>query len=140
MKIRKKYRKWLSTLPPKPEINYIGDNPNVSFEMKMIFFVNNEFPLEEITYGVFEAGSSWLYKNMSNARSVDWFRRKTKPMIYKVYDTEGMEVVIDMHKNLKFEVFTMAGLPLAICLGPMWTNEILMYNNNYEQLTILKEE
>lgn len=135
VKARAKYNKWKKN-NPDPEINYIGDDPNVSFEMKIVCFVNDEFPLENITLGIADAVGRWFYKNSEGAQAKDWFRRAGNPIIYKVYNTDGMEELLEMHSHIaNKEISTFAAEPIAICLGPMWTNELLMYNSNYEQLS-----
>ena len=135
-KIRSKnrYTKWKNSRPVVPPINYIGGDPNVSFEMKLVCFVNDEFPLETIMHGVADCVGSWFLKNSQSGLAVDWRRRKTNPVMYKVKNSDGMQIIQEMHLHMPIEISMFSGYPIAICLGPLWTNQLLMYNNNYEQL------
>lgn len=135
-KIRSKnrYNKWKNQQLEIPQINYIGEDPNVCFEMKLVCFINDEFPLETIMHGIADCVSSWFFNYSQKGESVDWSRRKSNPIIYKIKNSDGMQVVTEMHRHMPIEISMFSGFPIAICLGPMWINQLMMYNSNYEQL------
>lgn len=106
-------------------------------ELHVVVFINGSFPKEDQMTAMAGCVATWFYNWGSSPISQQWETRKSSPTIFQIKNTEEMNNLrktINMEKSKK-TVFTLAGEPVAICIGPVWTNQIIGYNNTHRKLS-----
>lgn len=98
--------------------------------LHVVVFVNWEYPLEDIMDAVADATSTWFSEHAVNTLALEWRKRKSYPIIFKVPNTSFMESLLEekVHKT----VSKIGPDFIAICMGPMWNAQIMCYNG-YER-------
>lgn len=98
--------------------------------LHVVTFINWSFPMEDIMEAVADASATWFSEHAVNPLGLEWRKRKSYPIIFKVKNTEFMNLLLSeaIHKT----VSKMGDEPVAICMGPLWNSQVLCYNG-YER-------
>lgn len=115
-------------------VNYIGSDPNVCFEKPIVCFVNDEFPLETQMNGVIDATARWFNQYGSKGFAKDWESHPAPPVIYKCPDSDELISLNNFLVNTHLVLTSFTGLPLAMCIGPKWSNQLGDYDEMYERI------
>lgn len=130
-----KLKKWKLSNPSVNINPETGDK--LLEELHVVVFINGSFPKEDQMAALSGCVATWFYNWGSSSVSQQWETRKSTPTVFHINNTEDMENLrksINSEKSKK-SIFTLAGEPVAICIGPVWTNQISGYNTNYRKLS-----
>lgn len=105
-------------------------------ESHIVVFVNEDFLIDFQQVSIIDCVSRWFFSKGASVILSQWNNRKSEPIVYKVSST------VKMNELINDNVFTptdktvsyIAGDPVAICIGPTWSSELIGYNNSYERV------
>jgi hypothetical protein len=95
--------------------------------LHVVFFVNWEYPIEELMDAVADCSCTWFSEHAVNGLALEWRRRKSYPIIFKVPNIEHMNNLL--HEKIHKTVAKIGDDPIAICFGPMYNSQVLCYND-----------
>ena len=121
---------WLKKLRSNSKRTKLGLNrinqQYLDKNMHVVSFVNWEYPIEEIMGALADTTGSWFSEHAVNPIALEWRKRRSFPIIFKV--PTNFEMLHLMDEPIYKTVSKIGNDPISLCFGPMWNSQVLCYN------------
>lgn len=130
----RKLKKWKKQNPPNNINPKTGEK--LLDESHIVVFVNEDYLIDFQQVSIIDCVARWFFSWTSSPEAMQWNTRKSEPIVYKVSSTRKMHELINDGAFMpsKKTISYIAGDPVAICVGPTWSSELIGYNNSYERV------